>query len=41
MDLLGDGKSKSCIDCADDCHRVPLLGVDEVGEEYRVPDEDC
>ena len=20
-------------------HRVPLLGVDEVGEEYGVPDE--
>ena len=29
------------IDCGDDLgyHRVPLLGVDEVGEENGVPDE--
>ena len=27
--------------CGDDNnHRVPLLGVDEVGEEYGVPDEE-
>ena len=50
MDLLGHDERKSCIvadtDCGEDylgCHRVSLLGVDEVGEEYGVPEEedDC
>ena len=33
----------AAIDCGEDylgCHRVSLLGVDEVGEEYGVPGEE-
>ena len=42
MDLLGHDERQSCIDYLGS-HRVSLLGVDEVGEEYGVPEEedDC